>query len=197
MTLPRDLRLDERVGQLFWIGVQGTSMNPTLRSLLERVRPVGLILFSRNIETAEQVRALTDDMFRAGRVPPFIALDQEGGRVNRLNTILGPTPSSLNLARRARPEAAVKRHPSAIASALRSLGFNVNLAPGLDLSGPDSLNGIGDRAFGEDPLVVYRLARVGLEVHLRPGVLPVVEHFPGLGSACPDTHITLPVISKA
>jgi len=127
----------------------------------------------------------------------LIALDQEGGRVNRLKTILGPTPASLDLARRARPEAAVKSLASATAAALRSLGFNVNLAPVLDLSGPDSLNGIGDRAFGEDPLVVYRLARVVLEVHLRSGVLPVGKHFPGLGSARSDTHVTLPVIPKS
>jgi len=196
MALPRDLSPEDKVGQLFWIGVHGTSMNPALRSLLKHVRPGGLILFSRNIETAVQVRRLTDALFVATRIPPFIALDQEGGRVSRLKPILGPTQAPLELARRPRPEAAVKLHASATAAVLKSLGFNVNFAPVLDLSGPDPSNGIGDRAFGETPRTVCHLARVALEAHLRAGVLPVGKHFPGLGSARADTHLALPVIRK-
>ncbi len=196
MAPPRDLALEEKVGQLLWIGFQGTTMNPALRSLLERVRPGGLILFSRNIETAGQVRRLTDALFGATRIPPFIALDQEGGRVSRLKSILGPTQTPFDLARRARPETAVRLQASATAAALKSLGFNVNFAPVLDLSGPDPANGIGDRAFGETPLTVCRLAKVALDAHLRAGVLPVGKHFPGLGSARDDTHLALPVIRK-
>jgi len=197
MPASTDLSLEERVGQLFWIGFQGSSLGPDLKSLLERVRPGGLILFSRNIENASQVRALTDDLFRALRIPPFIALDQEGGRVNRLKPILGPIPPNLDLAGRTNPLAAVRKHARATAEAIRSLGFNVNLAPVLDLSGRDPGNGIGDRAYGEDPLVVCRLARVFLEAHLKAGVVPVGKHFPGLGSARADTHVTLPVISSS
>src|SRR6185295_7895903 len=81
MPASPDLSLEEKVGQLFWIGFQGTFLGPDLRALLDRVRPGGLILFSRNIESAAQVRSLTDDLHRTLRIPPFIALDQEGGRV--------------------------------------------------------------------------------------------------------------------
>ncbi len=196
MTPPRDLPMEDKIGQLFWIGFQGTAMNPVLASLLKRVRPGGLILFSRNIQNARQIRDLTDALFGAIRIPPFIALDQEGGRVSRLKDILGPTPAPFDLARRARPEAAVELHASATAAALKSLGFNVNFAPVLDLSGPDPSNGIGDRAFGDAPLTVCRLARVVLEAHLRAGILPVGKHFPGLGSARGDTHLALPIIRK-
>jgi len=188
--------MEDKIGQLFWIGFQGTAMNPVLASLLKRVRPGGLILFSRNIQNARQIRDLTDALFGAIRIPPFIALDQEGGRVSRLKDILGPTPAPFDLARRARPEAAVELHASATAAALKSLGFNVNFAPVLDLSGPDPSNGIGDRAFGDAPLTVCRLARVVLEAHLRAGILPVGKHFPGLGSARGDTHLALPIIRK-
>src|SRR6266498_1509751 len=145
------LSLEDKVGQLFWIGFQGTSLDPPLRSLLERVRPAGVILFSRNIESGLQVRALNDALHRLLRIPPFIALDQEGGRVNRLKPILGPIQPSLTLAGRADAVKAVGRQAGAMARALRGLGFNVNLAPVLDLSGPNTANGIGDRAFGEDP----------------------------------------------
>jgi len=89
MALWNGLSLQDQVGQLLWIGFEGTSWNPRLETLLDRVRPGGLILFGRNIESARQVRSLTDALSRAVRIPPFIAVDQEGGRVNRLRGILG------------------------------------------------------------------------------------------------------------
>jgi len=191
------LSLEEQVGQLFWIGFQGTKLEAPLRSLLERVRPAAIILFARNIENASQVRSLIHDVSVLLKIPPFVALDQEGGRVNRLRPLLGPIPASLDLAARKDPAGAVRRQAGAMAAALRTLGFNVNLAPVLDLSGPDGRNGIGDRAFGEDPGTVCRLGRAFLEAHLKRGVVPVGKHFPGLGSAGGDTHLTLPIISKS
>ena len=190
------LSLEEQVGQLFWIGFQGTTLEAPLRSLLGRVRPAAIILFARNIENAPQVRSLIQDVNGMLKIPPFVALDQEGGRVNRLKPILGPIPANLDLATREDPADAVRRQAGAMATALRTLGFNVNLAPVLDLSGPDGRNGIGDRAFGKDPGTVCRLGRLFLEAHLKRGVVPVGKHFPGLGSAGGDTHLTLPIISK-
>ena len=73
------------------------------RLLVRLIRPGGLILFSRNIQNARQIRDLTDVLFGAIRIPPFIALDQEGGRVSRLKDVLGPTPAPFDLARRATP----------------------------------------------------------------------------------------------
>lgn len=187
----------DRLGQLFWIGFQGTGAGDDLRGLLSQVQPGGLILFSRNIETDTQVRRLTSDLSAALDTPPFIALDQEGGRVNRLKGILGPIAPNLRLAGRPDAPRAVARQARALALALRTLGFNVNLAPVLDLSGPETSNGIGDRAFGPDPDVVSRLARVFLKTHLDAGILPVGKHFPGLGPARGDTHLTLPRIDKS
>ena len=196
MPLP-PLSVEEKVGQLFWIGFQGTSLKAPLESLLQHVRPAAVILFSRNIQSVPQVCTLIDDVNRVLRVPPFVALDQEGGRVNRLKPILGPIPASLDLARRKGAEKAVRSQATAMAAALKALGFNVNLAPVLDLSGPDAENGIGDRAFGSNPETVCRLARIFLEAHRKAGVIPVGKHFPGLGSARADTHVALPVISKS
>lgn len=197
MPASANLSLEEKVGQLLWIGFQGTSLGPDLRALLEQVRPGGIILFSRNILSASQVRSLTDDLYRAVRIPPFIALDQEGGRVNRLKPILGPIPPNLDLAGRRGAMAAIRKHSRATAQALRSLGFNVNFAPVLDLSDRDPGNGIGDRAYGDDPGAVSRLAGAFLEAHARAGVVAVGKHFPGLGSARADTHLTLPLIRKS
>jgi beta-N-acetylhexosaminidase len=190
------LNREEQVGQLLWIGFEGSSWSTRLRKLVDRVRPGGLILFGRNIESARQVRSLTDALSRAVRIPPFIAIDQEGGRVNRLRGILGETPSAFWLAARPDPRTAVRIHAAATAGALRSLGLNVNFAPVLDLSGADQRNGIGDRSLGEDPRRVSDLAGIVLREHLRAGIVPVGKHFPGLGSARADTHLALPVIRR-
>ncbi len=191
------LSTSDLAGQFLWIGFEGTTFSPALESLLDRVRPGGVILFGRNIESPRQVRALTDALFRSLAIPPFLALDQEGGRVNRLLPILGPTPAPHALASRARPAEAIRRQSTATSLALKSLGFNVNFAPVLDLSGPDGRNGIGDRSFGEDPGRVADLAGLFAKEHLRAGVIPVGKHFPGLGSASADSHLTLPVIRRS
>jgi beta-N-acetylhexosaminidase len=191
-----DLDRDERIGQLLWIGFEGTALDATLRDLVHRVRPGGLILFGRNIEDARQVRALADDLYRSLRVPPFLAIDQEGGRVNRLRGILGAMPAPLSLARGPHATGAVRAHARATAGALKALGLNVNFAPVLDLSGEDAANGIGDRAYGEDPRRVALLAGAAVKEYLREGVIPVGKHFPGLGGARADTHLTLPVIRR-
>jgi beta-N-acetylhexosaminidase len=189
-----DLDPADRVGQLLWIGFEGTAPSSAMERLVRKIRPGGIILFGRNIVSAPQIRSLNDALFRMLRVPPFIALDQEGGRVNRLRPILGPTPSSYALASLPAPGRAVERHAMATALALKSLGFNVNFAPVLDLSGPDPDNGIGDRAYGTDPGRVADLAARFVRVHMRAGVVPIGKHFPGLGAARDDTHQTLPMI---
>ena len=185
------------VGQLLWIGFEGTSLSPALVRLLKEVEPGGIVLFARNIENAPQVRALTDALYRTLTIPPFIALDQEGGRVNRLRGIIGPTPACFTLANGSTPDLSVRRHAEATSLAMKSLGFNVNFAPVLDLSGPRSLNGIGDRSYGEDADRVAHLAGLFARVHLRAGVIPVGKHFPGLGGARRDAHLSLPMIRRS
>ena len=194
-AIERDLR--HQVGQFLWIGFRGTTVTRPLASLLRRVRPGGIILFGRNIESAIQVRKLTDAIYGSASIPPFIAIDQEGGRVNRLRAIVGPSLSNHALARSRHPAAAVRLHAWATSLALRSLGFNVNFTPVLDLSGPRRRNGIGDRSFGTDPLSVAGHARRVIRAHLTAGIIPVGKHFPGLGEARQDTHVALPVIRRS
>ena len=190
--------LADEVGTLLWIGFEGSRWSPALARLVGDVRPGGVILFGRNLTSnPRQVRALTDAFHRALPSPPFIALDQEGGRVSRLKPIVGPTPSCGSLGARPDASAAVRRHAEATALALRCLGFDVNFAPVLDLSGAGAPNGIGDRAFGEDPRAVALLAGLYAAAHQRLGVLAVGKHFPGLGGATGDTHALLPRITRS
>jgi beta-N-acetylhexosaminidase len=188
----------QQAGQLLWIGFEDSAFTPRLQKLLRDVQPGGIILFSRNFPAgARRLRSLTDALYRALRMPPFIALDQEGGRVSRLRPLVGPTPSGASLASRPDVQQAVRRHGEATALALRTLGFNVNFAPVVDLSRPDASNGIGDRAFGDDPRTVALLAGLFAAAHQRLGVMTVGKHFPGLGSAVGDTHAILPVVRRS
>jgi beta-N-acetylhexosaminidase len=198
MTLPRRLTPMQQIGQLLWIGFEDAAFTPRLQKLLRDVQPGGIILFSRNFpDGARSLRALTDALYRSLPVPPFIALDQEGGRVSRLRPLIGPTPSGASLAARPDVQQAVRRHGEATALALRTLGFNVNFAPVVDLSRPEAANGIGDRAFGDDPRTVALLAGLFAAAHQRLGVMTVGKHFPGLGSATGDTHAVLPVVRRS
>jgi beta-N-acetylhexosaminidase len=193
----RGRSLTDYTGQLLWIGFDGTTWTSNLARLLRDVSPGGVILFGRNITSdPRQVRALTDAIHRSSSIPPFIAVDQEGGRVSRLRPLVGPTPACGALASRPDATVAVRRHAEASAVALRCLGFDVNFAPVLDLSGPTAPNGIGDRAFGEDPRTVALLAGLYAAAHQRAGVLVVGKHFPGLGGASGDTHAMLPIIQR-
>jgi len=189
--------LADDVGSLLWIGFEGTRWSPALARLVGDVRPGGVILFGRNLTAnPRQVRALTDAFHRALPEPPFIALDQEGGRVSRLRPIVGATPACGALGARPDASVAVRRHAEATATALRCLGFDVNFAPVLDLSTADMPNGIGDRAFSDDPRAVALLAGLYAAAHQRAGVLTVGKHFPGLGGATGDTHALLPRITR-
>jgi beta-N-acetylhexosaminidase len=195
MSWPRRLTPVQQVGQLLWIGFEGTSLTSALARLLRDVQPGAVILFGRNLPpVARRLRALTDAIHRTVAIPPFIALDQEGGRVSRLRALIGPTLTGAALGTRGDAPRAVRRHAEASALALRTLGFNVNFAPVLDLSRPEADNGIGDRAYGDDPLTVSRLAGIFAATHSRAGVVPVGKHFPGLGPAVGDTHAVLPVV---
>ncbi|HZN02423.1 MAG TPA: glycoside hydrolase family 3 N-terminal domain-containing protein [Candidatus Polarisedimenticolia bacterium] len=195
MRWPRRLTAVQQVGQLLWIGFEGTTFTPPLARLLRDVQPGGIILFGRNLpHEARRLRALTDALVRAVAIPPFIALDQEGGRVSRLRGLLGPTLTGAALGARRDAPSAVRRHAEGTAMTLRTLGFNVNFAPVLDLSRAEADNGIGDRAYGDDPLTVSRLAGIFAATHTRAGVVPVGKHFPGLGPAVGDTHAVLPVV---
>jgi beta-N-acetylhexosaminidase len=190
-----DLKTDEhRAGQLLFVGIEGTRLTGDLRSRLEGVCPGGIILFARNLVDSSQVAEFCREISGCLPVPPFLAIDQEGGRVSRLAGILPPIPDNLALARSREPLRGVEEHARQTGRALSLLGFNLNFAPVFDLSDETMPNGIGNRSYGEDPDTVTRLARVFLETQDRERVSGCGKHFPGLGGGRVDSHQDLPVI---
>jgi beta-N-acetylhexosaminidase len=191
---PSPLTESQQAGQILIVGIDGTSLDANLKSRLQRVAPAGIILFARNLLDASQVAAFCRDLYGSLPIPPFLAIDQEGGRVNRLKGIFPVIPPNLALASDSEPESRVRQHARQTGIGLRHLGFNLNFAPVLDLSGADDPNGIGDRAYGRDPEKVSSLARVFLTTQAQQGVLGCGKHFPGLGGGTVDSHVSLPVI---
>ena len=191
------MKLEHRIGQLLVIGLPGPQLDLMTRSLLQSIQPGGILLNSHNLESAAQVVELTSAIRSLIEVPPIIAIDQEGGRVDRLKHIYTPMPSADLL--RASGDAAVAARTGEIAAeALRTLGINMNLAPVLDIAVEDAAdNGLKGRYLGSSVAEVVRLAGAYLEGLQHGGVAGAGKHFPGLGAGTIDSHSQLPTIDRS
>ncbi len=184
-------------------GCAGPRLGAEEAAFFRDVRPWGFILFARNIESPDQVRALVSALRgTVGREDAPILIDQEGGRVQRF----GPPhwrkyPAARTLARlsggRVVQREAVRLGARLMADDLFSLGVNVDCAPVLDVPQPGAHDIIGDRAYGETPEAVAVLGRAAAEGLLAGGVLPVIKHIPGHGRATSDSHLDLPVVEAS
>ncbi|MET3664529.1 beta-N-acetylhexosaminidase [Caulobacter sp. 1776] len=183
------------------LGCAGTTLTADEVALFKDVKPWGFILFKRNIADPEQVRALTAALrATVGRDDAPILIDQEGGRVARLQ----PPHWRIYPPGRAYGELVANDPLTAreitrlgsrlIAHDLRSLGINVDCVPVLDVPDPKGHEIIGDRAYGDTPEQVATLGRAAAEGLLAGGVLPIIKHIPGHGRAMSDSHLELPVV---
>nr|WP_314438388.1 beta-N-acetylhexosaminidase [uncultured Brevundimonas sp.] len=181
-------------------GCAGHRLTEDERAFFAKARPWGFILFRRNIDTPEQVRALTDELRGAiGDPEAPILIDQEGGRVQRMGPPHWPKypPGDAYLKTCDTAENArglVRLGARLMAHDLREVGINVDLLPVLDVPAPDAHDIIGDRAYGADPQSVTLLGRAAAEGLLAGGVLPCVKHMPGHGLALADSHKDLPTV---
>lgn len=182
-------------------GLAGLTLTGAERSFFQRVRPLGYILFARNVADPVQVAALVTDL--RGLVPdfaPLILIDQEGGRVQRLRPPAWRSAPAMapfgKLYAKDRAEAAstLRLNMQLIGQELASLGIDVDCAPVMDVPVAGAHDIIGDRAFSNDPKVVAALAPVACEGLIAAGVVPVIKHIPGHGRARADSHKELPVV---
>lgn len=171
---------------LLIVGVAGPRLSPGERRALRRLRPGGVILFGRNVESAEQVAELTADL-HAILPEAVVCIDAEGGRVDRLRTVVGAAPAAARLA--AEPPVLAGRAGLWVGRSLRALGFDVDFAPVCDLDRGHTGNALDGRCFGAAPRAVVARAGAFLRGLQRAGVSGCIKHFPGLGGAQADTHL--------
>ena len=182
----------------FICGLEGLAFNDAERDFFEKEKPWGLILFKRNCESPDQIKALVAE-FRAlaqsEEAPVFI--DQEGGRVQRLRPPHWLNyPSAAQLVASSSPERAIYIVNRLIADDLSALGISSNCGPVADLGLPVTHDVIGDRAYGETPEDVSRFAMSAMHGLEDGGLYPVIKHIPGHGRATSDSHLELPVVTE-
>jgi beta-N-acetylhexosaminidase len=195
---------EEAVMKPLILGASGLSLTPEVAAFFAHHRPCGFILFKRNIDNPEQVRALVDAMRQAAQNPDALVLiDQEGGRVARLRPPHWreyPTCATFGAihARDAKTGLeAARLGARLIADDLLNLGINVDCLPVLDVPLEGAHDVIGDRAYGRTPAIVTALGRAAAEGLMEGGVLPVIKHIPGHGRAMADSHHDLPIVTAS
>ncbi|MFB9984763.1 glycoside hydrolase family 3 N-terminal domain-containing protein [Mesorhizobium kowhaii] len=198
-----DARLRQMIGQMVLVGFVGSE--PDAEGYARVVRQAeegkitGVIYLGRNINGLKQVRQLNEGLQRFAATPLLIAVDQEGGRIQRLTGAIGfkETPSEATVAKSMSPDEAGVVYQN-LASALSDLGFNLNLAPVVDVNVNPANPIIGKlgRSFSADPQTVEAYAKVFVEAHRAKGVLTALKHFPGHGSSTKDSHKGMADVSK-
>lgn len=187
------LSLEQKVGQVFFIGIPGPELDGATRELLNTVSPGGVCLFARNIKTRGQTHKLLHDVRDCLPVIPFLSVDQEGGLVDRLRRIMTPLPAAASIT--AVADAAALGE--IVGEVVSILGLNMDFAPVVDVVDDERAkysNGLFTRPFGHSKEDVVELAGAFLRSLQDKGVLGCLKHFPGLGAATVDSHEELPVV---
>ena len=171
-------------------------MSSGLAALLTRIQPAGVILFARNITGGEQTYKLLKDCQACVSTPLFTAVDMEGGRVDRFRNVIGSSPSAADVFATG-DRKLFRKHGKVIGESCRTLGFNTDFAPVVDLAFEASKTVMSSRAVSADPKQAVLYAREFLKGLRAADVIGSAKHFPGLGEANLDTHQELPSINKS
>jgi len=179
-------------------GCAGARLSPEEKSFFRDAAPFGFILFARNLETPDQIAALTAELRDCvGRNAPIL-IDQEGGRVARLRPPAWlDWPAALDQMQKTAPEHAARAmwlRYRLIADELMAIGIDTNCAPLADVPAKGVHEIIRNRCYGEDVASVTEAARAVADGLLAGGVLPVLKHIPGHGRPVADSHLELPEV---
>jgi beta-N-acetylhexosaminidase len=193
------LTLEEQIGQVLMVGFWGDTPSQEIIDLIQRHLIGNIILFSRNVRDARQIRELTQHLQRCAKeagqsYPLLIAVDQENGIVQRLGEAVTVFPGNMALGAIGSEQVA---YEVALATGreLKALGINMNLAPVVDVNNNPANPVIGVRSFGEDPRQVARLGAAMVKGYHDAGICSCLKHFPGHGDTSVDSHLALPTIS--
>src|SRR6202035_2785447 len=188
------LSLRRRIGQLLFAGFNGEQLPVELRSLVREFGLGGVTLFARNIGEPEQVAELSYEAARlAPRLPMWVSVDQEGGRVARLKKPFTEWPPMATLGRSGSVVLA-ERFARALAAELRAVGVSLDYAPVLDVHTNPRNPVIGDRALSDNPAEVARLGGAIIRAMQAEGMAACAKHFPGHGDTSADSHLELPLV---
>ncbi len=189
-------KLESNVGQMLMVGIGGYQLTTAELNICQSLNFGGFLLFSRNCCEPAQLHSLCRALSNATDYRPFIAIDEEGGRVHRLPPPFTHFPPAALVGETVNPDLAF-RVGRAVAAELTLLGVNLNFAPVLDVSSNGKNPIIGDRSFGTTPDRVATMALAWSEGLSSMGIIPCGKHFPGHGHTETDSHLQLPRVTKS
>lgn len=191
-----ELSLEEKIGQLFVIGLEESTNG--IQEMIEQYKIGGVILYKKNYHTYEQMLQLVNQLKeknRVNKIPLLITIDQEGGRVNRMPTEIQNLKSAMKIASKKEIEV-VKESGEMIGKMLHETGISMDYAPVLDIKRFEEKHAIGDRCYGETEEEVSTYGVEVMKEIQRQGVISVVKHFPGHGTTKKDSHFQIPKITE-
>ncbi|MGG1680189.1 beta-N-acetylhexosaminidase [Neobacillus sp. NRS-1170] len=190
------MTLNDKIGQMIIAGFDGVTINSSTQTLINKYKVGGVILYQPNVKDAGQLVNLTNAIKTTNsknKVPLFISVDQEGGRVHRMPTSIQNTPSARIIGNKNDANYAYNIG-NVIAKELQSFGFNTDIAPVLDIQTNPNNTVIGDRSFGSNSSIVSKLGVSMMKGISSGNIIPVVKHFPGHGDTSVDSHLELPLV---
>ncbi|MGD8739498.1 MAG: beta-N-acetylhexosaminidase [Desulfobacterales bacterium] len=189
---PETFSTEQLAGQRLMVGFEGKQFNAHLKFLIRDLKVGGIILFSQNVETPDQVKTLCDAVQEYARLngqpPLMIAIDQEGGQVARLKKPFTQFPGNSAMT----DVADAVYFAQTTATELAHAGINMNLAPVMDVASDEITSIMAARSFGQDPFWVSKLGLTIISHLQQNNIMAVAKHFPGIGRTVADSHIDLP-----
>lgn len=193
-----ELSIKEKIGQMIIIGMDTNYITDRIKRMITEYKIGGIILYRKNFNTyAEMIELIKQlrELNKNNKIPIFISIDQEGGRVNRMPKEIKNLPSANVIAKTGGIEL-VKKSASITGEILAKSGYNLNFSPVLDIKRFDDSHAIGDRCYGENKEDVAKYGIAVMKELQNQGIVPVVKHFPGHGATKRDSHYMLPIITK-
>ncbi|WP_342599350.1 beta-N-acetylhexosaminidase [Psychrobacillus sp. FSL H8-0483] len=193
-----EMSLEEKIGQMIFAGITGTSLSKETKKLVSSDKVGGLIFFKDNLQDVNQAVTLINSIKAESsdnKIPLLLGVDQEGGRVSRLPKLTS-LPTNREIGEQ-NNEALSYRIGNLLGQELNAFGLNINFAPVLDVNSNSNNPVIGDRSFGNNAGIVSKLGIQTMQGIQSQNVISVVKHFPGHGDTGVDSHLELPVIQKS
>jgi len=193
-----ELSIQEKIGQMLIIGMDTNYITDRIKTMITKYKIGGIILYRKNFNTYDKMLELIQqlkDLNKVNKIPLFIAIDQEGGRVNRMPKEIQNLPPANKIALQ-NDEELVKKSAGLTGKLLKNSGFNLNFAPVLDIKNFSNEHAIGDRCFGNDKETVAKYGVATMKSLQEQGIVSVIKHFPGHGATNKDSHYFLPIINK-
>lgn len=193
------LTIEQRIGQMLIIALEEKEITEKTINIIQKYNIGGIILYRKNYDNYEEMLKLVNklkEINKVNKIPLFISIDQEGGRVNRMPYEILNVKSASKISSTGNIEI-VKESAKIISEMLRKTGITMDYAPVLDIKNFEERHAIGDRCYGENKDDVSKYGVEFMKELSKGGVLSVIKHFPGHGATKQDSHMMLPVVRKS